>query len=174
MGDLRLKARNYQILTDLRGHHNGAVLPSGAPERYRKITLSFTNIMWQQVHQQVRNTVDKFHGLGKGPDIACHSRVTPGQVLESRDVIRVREKPDVEYQIAICGNPVAKTEARHINHDVRFIAASPKPFPDKIAQLVYGEPGRVDDQVRDRPDGRELRPLGLNTTCDRPVGAERM
>ena len=70
------------------------------------------------------------------------------EILKSRNVVRIGQKPDVEYQIALRRQPVAKAEASYIDRDVRFITASAKAFPDEIAQLVYREFGRIDRQVR--------------------------
>src|ERR1035437_1612801 len=104
--------------------------------------------MRQQVDQQVRDPAHKLRGLRKRTDVSCNIRVFPGQVLKSRNVIRIGEKSDVKNQVAIRRHTVAKPEAGDVNLNGGLIALSAEALTDKIAQLMDGEPGGIDDQVR--------------------------
>src|ERR1022692_1479009 len=88
--------------------------------------------------------------------------VFPGQVLESRDVVGIRQEPNVKNQVAIRRHTMAKPEAGDVDLNRRLIALPAEPFLDKIAQLVDRKPGGVDDQVRHGANRRQLLAFALD------------
>src|SRR5438874_4466417 len=135
MAGLGLEPCRRQVLADLIGHHDGTMLAAGAAEGYRQIALSFANVMREKVGEQIGNALHELGGLGEGPNIAGHSGIAAGEILESRDVVRVGQKSNVEHQVAILRYAVAEAEAVDVNHDVRFVAAAAEVFADKVAKL---------------------------------------
>src|SRR5215470_11618324 len=138
MRHLGLVARIDQILANLRRYHYRPVLPAGAAERDRQVALAFADIMRQQINQKVGDAVHKLDRLRERPDISSYRRIAACQMFKPRNVIRVREKPDIEDQIAVIRDPVAESEAGHINHDVRFITSSAETLSNKLAEFVNG------------------------------------
>src|ERR1051326_6859760 len=88
----------------------------------------FANFMRQEVNQKLGNALDEFDGLRKRPDILRNRGISPGKLLEARDVIRVGEKSHIEDQVAVLWKAVTKPEAVYVNHDVRLAAAAAELF----------------------------------------------
>src|ERR1035441_4210407 len=166
MIDLRLKPGVRQGSADLFGHHHRPMLATRTAEGDRQVTFSFANVVRQQVDQQVRDAGHKLRRLRKRTDVLCHAGVLPVQVLESWNVVGIRQKPDVKHQVAVRRHAVAKPEAGDVDLNGRLIALPAEAFTDKIAQLVDGEPGGIDDQVRHGANRRQLRALALDAAGD--------
>src|SRR5262249_21207604 len=131
-------------------------MSAGAAERDGEIALSLTDIVRQQIYKQLRYAVYKLNRLRKGPDIARHARVPPGQVLEARNVVWIRQKTHIEDKIAVRRHTVPVAKARHIHHDLRLFTLSPEFLADELAQFVHRKFRRVDDQVRHGSDRSQL------------------
>src|SRR5690349_15409739 len=101
MSYLRLVTRIGKILANLSGNHYRPVLPAGTAKRYRQVALTLANIVGQEIDQQSRDSLHELHRLGKGPDIFSHTRIPPGKVLKTGNIVRIRQKPDIEDQVAI-------------------------------------------------------------------------
>src|SRR6516225_2933532 len=67
--DLGFVARSGKVVANVVGDHYRAVLSAGAPEGDGQVALPFTDVMWQQVDEQVGNSRNKFDGLRKRTDI---------------------------------------------------------------------------------------------------------
>src|SRR5258708_22087753 len=150
------------------------MMAAGAPKRDRQIALALANVVWNQIDQQFGDPIHKFDGLRKGSDVPRDIGMAAGELLELRDVVRVRKKTHVENQIAVGGNPVAITETGDVDPDVRFFATSPKGVLDRISQLMHVEFRRVDDVIRHGADGRQLLPFGLDALRYRRANSQRM
>src|ERR1035438_1009477 len=174
MVDLRLKPGVRQGAADLLGNHHRPMLAAGTAEGDRQVTLSFANVMRQQVDQQVCDPGHKFRRLRKRTDVLCHAGVLPVQVLEPWNVVGIRQKPDVKHQVAIRRHSIAKSEAGDVDLNGRLIALPAETLTDKIAQLVDGEPGGIDDQVRHGANRRQLRALALDAAGDGFARAQRV
>src|ERR1022692_3069063 len=174
MIDLRLKPGVRQGPADLLGNHHRPMMAAGTAEGDRQVTLSFANVMRQQVDQQVCDPGHKFRRLRKRTDVLCHAGVLPVQVLEPWNVVGIRQKPDVKHQVAIRRHSIAKSEAGDVDLNGRLIALPAETLTDKIAQLVDGEPGGVDDQVRHGADRRQLRAFALDAAGDGLIRTQRM
>src|ERR1035438_135878 len=162
MVNFSLKASARQGPADFIGNHYRAMLSPGTAEGDGEVALSLANVMRQQKDQQLREQAHKLGSLWKRTDVPCNTRVFSGEVLESRNVIGIGKKPDVKNQIAIRRNAVAEAEAGDVDLYGGVIALPAEPLPDKIAQLVDGEPGSIDDEVRHGANGCQLRALALD------------
>src|SRR5438094_1043234 len=111
MRDFCIKSGFRQILPDLFGDHHGSVLSARAADRNREIAFSLANVMGKQVNQKVVDAIEEFPGLGERPDISRDGGILSVEVFVFGNVIRIRQKTDVEYQIALRRQPVAKAEA---------------------------------------------------------------
>src|SRR4051794_15266228 len=109
------------------------MLSAGTTERDSQIALSLAYVMWKQVNQQIGNPGHKFRSLRKGPDILCHCGVLSSEVLESRNVVGIRQKPDIKNEVAVRRHSVAETETGDVDLNRGLIALAPEAFPDKIA-----------------------------------------
>src|SRR5258708_19114459 len=138
------------------------MMAAGAPKRDRQIALALANVVWNQIDQQFGDPIHKFDRLRKRSDVPRDIGMAAGELLELRNVVRVRKKAHVENQIAVSGNSVAITETGDVDSDLRFFAIAPKGVLDRTPELVHVEFRRVDDVIRHGPDGRQLFPLGLN------------
>src|SRR5436305_13424395 len=96
------------------------------------------------------------------------------EILKSRNIVRIGQKPDVEYQIAIRRQALPKTEAGHINHDVGLVPPPAEALSNKFPELVNRELGSIDRQVRHLTDGSEQRPLAADALRNRSIGTQRM
>jgi len=54
----------------------------------RQVALPLADVMRQQPHQQIRHSPDEFARLRKRPDVSCHRRILPRQLLVLRNVVR--------------------------------------------------------------------------------------
>src|SRR5260370_28010948 len=83
------------------GQHHRAVLPARAAERNCQVALALSNVMRDQVGQQAFDAPQKFSRLGKRPDITAHLWVFSGESAQPRHEGWLRQKSDVENQIAV-------------------------------------------------------------------------
>src|ERR1019366_8825676 len=174
MIDLRLKPGVRQGSADLFGHHHRPMLAAGTAEGDRQVTFSFANVVRQQIDQQVHDPGHKFRRLRKRTNVLCYARIFSVQVLESWNVVGIRQEPDVKHQVAVRRHSIAKPEAGDVDLNGRLIALPAEPLTDKIAQLVDGEPGGIDDQVRHGANRRQLRAFALNAVGDGFTRAQRV
>src|SRR4051812_43536078 len=98
---LDLVSTRCEVFTHLIGDHHGPVMAACAPESDGQIALSFPDVMRQQINQKIRDPLYKLAGLRERANITRHRRVSAGQLFESWNVVRVRQKTDVEHQIAV-------------------------------------------------------------------------
>src|SRR5439155_15890947 len=61
--DFSLIPRLREILADLIRYHHRPVMPTGAAEADREITLALPDVMRQQIDQQLGDAVDELHRL---------------------------------------------------------------------------------------------------------------
>ena len=80
MVDLGFVARCGKVVANLVGDHYRTVLSAGAPEGDGQVALPFTDVMWQQVDEQVGNSRNKFDGLRKRPDIFGDTWIFSGEI----------------------------------------------------------------------------------------------
>src|SRR5947209_5757969 len=125
-----------QPFLDIAGHHDGPMMASRATESDGQIALAFADIMRDQIQQQVRDPIHKFHGLGKGSDISSHARMPARELLERRNVIRVWQKTDIEHQVAVGRHPVAIPETGDVDADTGLFLLALKLRPNRLPQFV--------------------------------------
>src|ERR1022692_45713 len=87
------------------------MLASGAAKRYGQVAFSLPDIVRDQVHQQIGDSLNELDGLREGLNILGDLRMASGQVPELRDVVRVGQEADVEDQVAILWDAVAISKA---------------------------------------------------------------
>ena len=66
------------------------VAASRASDPDRQVALPLMDIVRKQIGQQVCNPLDKFARLRERPDISRYRRVFPRQLLELRNIVRIR------------------------------------------------------------------------------------
>src|SRR5260370_41905611 len=110
------------------------MMAAGAPKRDRQIALALANVVWNQIDQQFGDPIHKFDGLRKRPDVPRDAGMAAGELLELRDVVRVRKKTHIENQIGVGGRPLAKSEPGDVDPDGRFLANAPERVLDRIPQ----------------------------------------
>src|SRR5258708_36426315 len=169
-----LKPRPLQPFPYLPGDHHGPMMPPGAAKRDRQIALPLTNIMRDQINQQLRDTFDELLGLGKGTYVSRHAGMPSRQLLKLWNIVRVRQEANVEDKIGVRRHAVAIAETRNINPNLGLIALAPEVRSDQIAQLMHVELRRVDHGIRKRPYGGDLFLFLLDAVEDGALGAERM
>src|SRR5215469_7192733 len=164
--DPGLITRGGKILPDLIGDHHGPVMAARAAEADSEIALAFVNVVRQKVIQQIRDAGDELAGLRERPDVFRDGRILPRQLFEFRDVIRVRKEPHVEHQVAVGWESVPEAETRDVNEDARFVFVARELLPDEMPQIVNVELGSVDNQIGQRPNGREHSTFLFNAVTD--------
>src|ERR1700682_4368397 len=148
--------RPLQPLPYLPGDHHRPVTPPRAPKPNSQIALALSNIVRDQINQQIRKSRDKLLRLRKGPYIPCHAGMPPRQLLELRNVVGVRQKAHIEHKVGVRGHAMAIAETCNVYSDPRLIAVAAEVGGDQIAQLVYVELRRVDHGIRQSADRGEL------------------
>ena len=138
-----------EVLADLLGDHDGAVLSAGAAEGDRQIALAFVNVVRQKVDQQVGDAGDELAGLGKRADVFGDPRVAPGQRTEFGHEMRVGQKAHVEDKVGILGNALTESEAHAGDQNAFLRRLFLKAFGDVSAQFVNVELRSVDDEIGD-------------------------
>src|SRR4029077_12054710 len=110
--------------------------------------LAFLNVVRQKIDQQGGDPLDELLSLRKRPDIARYAGILARQVLERRDVIGIRQKANIEHQVAIGWNSMAVTEAgdMHQNAGGAGVLGSKRGM-DGLAQLVNVEFAGIDDGI---------------------------
>jgi hypothetical protein len=93
----------------LRDRH-GAVLAARAPDRDHEVRLALGLVARQEVVQQRLEVVVELLQVAVAPDVLDHPRVLAGQRLEVRDVVRVRQEPDVEGEVGVARRAVLVAE----------------------------------------------------------------
>src|SRR5260370_31051228 len=139
-----------KMFANLAGDHDAAVMSAGGPERYREIAFSFGDIVRQKIDQQIRDARDELQRLRKRPDVARDAGMFTGEMLESRNIIRIRKKAYIEHQIAIGRHAVAVSEAIHVHQDSRRRLLPSKKLMYGFAQLMHVELGGVENGVGHR------------------------
>src|SRR5690349_23265271 len=128
------------------------MLPAGAPEGNRQITLSFMNIVRQEVDKQVGDALDELAALGKRSDITRNPRIAASQRSKLRHEVWVRKKAYVKNQVRILRHPVAEPEADTGDHQVFTGLLLLEPLRDVGTQFMHVELRSVDHQIGQRPD----------------------
>ena len=142
-----------KVLADFFGDHHGAMLSTGASESDRKITFSFVDVMRQQIDEKIGNARDELSGLGKGTDIFGDLRIAARQRTKLGNEVRIGEKANIENEIGVFRNSLAKPEADGGYKNAFFRRLFVKTLVDVRTQLVHIELRRVDDEVGITADG---------------------
>src|SRR5258708_31402134 len=111
MLNLGAKPCRRQVLAYGIGHGHGAVLAARASKRNSQVALAFTDVMGNEVDQQLGDPLQELNGLRKRLNVLGDLRVASGEMAELRDVVRVRQKAHIEDQIAIGRDSMAVSEA---------------------------------------------------------------
>src|SRR5579863_4015405 len=143
-----LESGLLQALANLARNHNRTMMAARAPEPDGQIAFAFANIVRDQVNQQIGDAVYKLLRLWKRADIARHAGVPAGELLELRNIIRIRQESDIEYQIAIGRHSMPVAKAVDVDPHARFVAPAAELLADHFAQLMHIELGSIDDVVR--------------------------
>ena len=61
--------------------------------------------------------VDELTGLRERPNVARHAWMTPAQILELGDIVRIRQKTDVENKVAVGGDAMAKAKTVDVDYE---------------------------------------------------------
>src|SRR6202049_2115097 len=109
--DLDPVSRLPEVLAYLFRDHYRAMLTTRAAEADRQIALAFVDVVGQQVNQQFGDALDEFLGLRKRANVFGHARMPSGERAELGHKMRIGEEADVEDQICVLGDTVAKAEA---------------------------------------------------------------
>src|SRR4051794_29107835 len=163
-----------EALSDLAGHHHRTVMPARTSDTDRQVALPFALVMGQQVQQHVRYAFDEFYCLREGADVTRDARMPSGQVLELRDVVRIRQESYIKHQIAVIRDTVAEPKAGHIDENVFAGSAAFEVLGDDIAQFVDGELGCIDGVVGQGADRLQFLALMLQALHHRLAGAKRV
>src|SRR5579872_4116907 len=115
--------------------HHRSMLAAGAAEANREVTLSLADVVWHQVHQQLRDAVDELASLRKLPDVGCNPRVPPGQRAKLRNEVRIRKEADVEHQVGIGGHSVLEAKTHAGNQNALIVGSGLELVEDVTAQL---------------------------------------
>src|SRR5690348_15350987 len=86
-------SRLAQTLANIFGDHDRAVLAAGAADGDGQVALAFVDVVRQQIYQQVGDALQKFRGLRKRPNIACHPGMTTSQRAKFRHEVRIGQEP---------------------------------------------------------------------------------
>src|ERR1700685_3132232 len=98
-------------------HHHRAVASTGTSEGNGQITFTFANVVRDQIGEQTLDASKKLRGLRKRTDVSPHFRVLTGKFAQARNEMRIRQKTDVEDEVGVGGDAVAKSKADHGNHE---------------------------------------------------------
>src|SRR5690242_630682 len=121
-----------------------------------QIALALSDVMRDEVDQQVRDAFDELLRLRERADITRHAGVPARQMLKLRDVIRIRQKADVENQVAVWRDTVTVTKAGDVDADLCLFAVTAQLVGDHLAQFVNVELRGVDDVICQLSDGGQL------------------
>jgi hypothetical protein len=109
--DLDAVSRLPEVLAYLFRDHYRAMLTTGAAEANRQIALAFVDVVGQQVNQQFGDALYEFFALRKRANVFGHARMPPGERAELGHKMWIGQEADVEDQVCILGDTVAKAEA---------------------------------------------------------------
>jgi hypothetical protein len=118
-----------------RAHGRGA----RASEPDRQIALPLADVVRDQVHEQVRDALNKLRRLREGANVARHRGVPSGKFRELRYVIGIGQEADVKHEVAIGRDAIPVAEARNVDKNFRLVPLSLKLLGDYIPQLVNVE-----------------------------------
>src|SRR5579863_9318011 len=122
--------------------------PAGAAERNGEIAFAFGNIMRDQIQQQAFDATEEFAGLREGADVARDAGIFAAELAQARNKMRIGQEADIEDQVRVRGNAVAKAEADDGNEQ-GAAAGILEAINDELAQLVNVEFRGVNDDVRE-------------------------
>src|SRR2546425_9150495 len=88
--------------------------------------------------------------------------------------MRVWQAPDVEDQVRVDGDAMLVPETDEVDDHLRPARCFARQLLEHVAQLVNRQVGRVEDEIRHRSDGVQLRPLLANRLGQRSVPRQRM
>src|SRR5579859_7536374 len=127
--------------------------PARTPKRNGQIAFALSDVMRNEIGQKGLDAAKEFTRLRKRPDVACHFRVLPRKLTQSRNKVRVGQKTHIENQVGIGRQSIAIAEAHHRNHQWP-LAPALKAIRDELAQLMNIKLRRVDDYIREFSDRR--------------------
>src|SRR5277367_357086 len=146
---------------------------TGAAERDGEIAFALGNIVRDQVQQQAFDAAEEFAGLREGTDVAGDAGIFAAEFPQVRYEMGIGQKADVENQIRIRGNAVAKAEAD--DRDEQGAAAGIlEAVNDELAELVDVEFRGVNDYVRETTNGRHAAAFEANAVGDGIIGTQRV
>src|SRR5271167_4742472 len=119
---------------------------TGAAERDGEIAFALGNIVRDQVQQQAFDAAEEFAGLREGADVARDAGIFAAEFPQVRDEMRIGQEADIENQVRIRGNAVAKAKAD--DGDEQGAATGIlEAINDELAQLVDVEFRGVNNYV---------------------------
>src|SRR5271156_428962 len=146
---------------------------AGTAERYGEIAFAFGNIMRDQIEQQAFDATQEFAGLRERTDVARDAGIFAAEFAQVRHEMGIGQKADVEDQVRIRGNAVAKAEAD--DRDEQGAAAGVlEAINDELAELVDIEFRGVNDYVRETTNGRHAAAFEANAVGDGIIGTQRV
>src|SRR5271155_4441130 len=146
---------------------------AGAAERDGEIAFALGNIVRDQVQQQAFDAAEEFAGLREGTDVAGDAGIFAAEFPQVRDEMRIGQEADVEYQVRIRGNAVAKPKADD-GDEQRAAAGILEAINYELAKLVDVEFRGVDDDIGETANGRHAAAFEANALGDGIIGAERV
>src|SRR5271170_4462194 len=146
---------------------------TGAAERDGEIAFALGNIVRDQVQQQAFDAAEEFAGLREGTDVASDAGIFAAEFPQARDEMRIGQKANIEDQVRIRGNAIAKAEADG-RDEQRATAGILEAIDDELAQFVNVEFRGVDDDIGETANGRHAAAFEANALGDGIIGAERV
>src|ERR1700674_931520 len=172
--DLDPVSRLPEVLAYVFRDHHRAMLTTSAAEANRQIALAFVDVVGQQVHQQFGDALYEFFGLRKRADVFGHARMPSGEPAELGHKMWIGQEADVEAQMRVLGNTVAKAEAHARNQNPFLGGFLPETLGDVGAEFVDIKFGSVDHEVGQRADVAEMTAFGAEGRLHGSIGTERM
>src|ERR1700690_1640329 len=126
--------------------------PAGATQGHGQVTLSFPNVMWNQIREQAFDAAQKFPRLWERTNVACYARILAAEGAQPRNEMRIGKKANVEDEIGVRGNPIPKAKTDDGNYHrpaVRIL----KTVNNELAEFVDIEFRGVNHDVGKPPDG---------------------
>jgi rubrerythrin len=167
-------SRLPEVLAYLFRDHDRAMLSTRAAEANRQIALAFVDVVGQQVNQQFGDTLYEFFGLRKGANVFGHARMPSGERTELGHKMWIGQEADVEDQICVLGDTVAKAEA-YARHQNTFLCGFlPETLSDVCAEFVNIKFGSVDHEVGQGADVAQMTAFSSEGRLHGSIGTERM
>src|SRR5215472_9058514 len=150
------------------------MLPARTTEADGQVTFALMNIVRQKIDQKLRDALNKFHRLGEGPNVLCHSRVASGERSKFRYKVWVGQEANVKDQVRVLRDAMFKAKADARYQDVLAGLFLLKGLDDVGPQLMHIEFRGVDHHVGYSADLPQGPALGCQGRADRGVNAKGM